>query len=86
MGMKPDGYEDGVMTEIAKHCSNILKTMEEKYQKEVNKSKCSPMALIGMMCTVEGILDACPEDMQVKSEKCSKKHHMHEMEEFDHSH
>lgn len=72
MTMKPDDYEDSVMTDIAENCSNVVKAEETKYQTDENTSKCSPIALIAMKCAHIGMADACPDDLKVNSEKCTK--------------
>lgn len=75
MAIKPNGYNDEDVTEIVEKCNNLVKTEEEKYQKGENKSKCNPMAWMVAKCTADGMADACPENLKIKSEECLKARH-----------
>lgn len=87
IAMKPDGYKESVMVEIAENCSKLVKMEEEKYQKDEKKSKCSPVIWTAIKCTNDGLLNACPEKLKIKSKKCVKPHYfnMYELGKFDYS-
>lgn len=74
MGTKPVGFADDVITKIAEYCSNLAKEIEERHQKEENKSECSPTAFIAMNCAMNGIANECPEEFRLKKEECMKIH------------